>query len=218
MCIRDSYWKTQEATVDGMLGGYGRVTGIDLASSWKFISTAAGKKSFRGQDGGSRAIDMGAGIGRITEGLLMRICNEVDILEQNDKYVEVAKEKLGGKTNGEFICCGIQSWKPAPGRLYDIIWVQWVSLYLTDDHFVEFLNKCIGALAPGGLVYVKDNASGVETFLLDSDDNSVCRSDAMYRAVFERAGWNVVEDAIQEHFPEELYEVRMYALAPPSMP
>ena len=35
----DDYWSTQEPTDDGMLGGYGRISGIDLASSWKYVAS-----------------------------------------------------------------------------------------------------------------------------------------------------------------------------------
>jgi len=212
------YWKTQEATVEGMLGGYGRVTNVDLASSWKFIVNSSGKKTFKNPDHTSRAIDCGAGIGRITKGLLMKICDQVDILEQSEEYVRVAKEELGDKTQGLYLVQGLQSWNPAvdtPGRLYDIVWIQWVSLYLTDEHFIALLDRCTDALTQEGLVYVKDNVTGSDTFQLDKDDNSICRSDAMYRDVFQRAGWKIVRDEIQQHFPDELYEVRMYALAPP---
>lgn len=32
-----TYWKQIPATVDGMLGGYGHISGIDLSSSRKFL-------------------------------------------------------------------------------------------------------------------------------------------------------------------------------------
>ena len=129
--------------------------------------------------------------------------------------MRVARQKLAAKSKGEFYCCGLQSWVPRGDQLYDIIWVQWVCLYLTDDHFVQFLDKCTKALTRAGIVYFKDNCTGYEGFQLDADDNSICRSDAMYRTLFERAGWTLVADEIQQHFPQELYEVRMYALRPP---
>jgi hypothetical protein len=77
-----SYWSTVPATVDGVLGGFGQVSPVDLQESAAFLealaqqgcSTAAGAH-------GSRAVDCGAGVGRITAGLLMHRFARVDVVE-----------------------------------------------------------------------------------------------------------------------------------------
>ena len=40
---------------------------------------------------------------------------------------------------------------------YDLIWVQWVLLYLTDSDLLLVLRRLRLALKPGGLMIVKEN-------------------------------------------------------------
>jgi len=60
---------------------------------------------------------------------------------------------------------------------------------------------------------VKENVSG-DTFLLDKSDNSVMRSNAQFMAIFEKAGYQVMQDKIQRGMPEELHHIRCYVLRP----
>lgn len=60
-----------------------------------------------GGPGNSRALDCGAGIGRITKFLLQRHFQTVDLVEQNDKFISQAPKYLGdSKHIGELYCCG----------------------------------------------------------------------------------------------------------------
>ena len=89
-----------------------------------------------------RAIDCGAGIGRITRNLLSRHFTTIDLVEQDQHFLEKAKEYLKGcKAVGKLYCCGLQNFTPEPGA-YDVIWCQWVLGHLTDDHFVSFFKRC----------------------------------------------------------------------------
>lgn len=118
------YWNSTEASVNGVLGGYGAtsVPRLDaLASrmlilailpslstiipphrtnrrtsetkSTKIISTIP-RRSFR-------ALDCGAGIGRITSTVLLPIFNRVDVVEPVAKFLQVAKENaISGQVDG----------------------------------------------------------------------------------------------------------------------
>lgn len=97
-----SYWSTQPASIDGVLGGYGNLTSIDALSSRMFLLTVAqrlstisgsAKTSANGTPGGevtaatvttttrTRALDVGAGVGRVTENVLLPLVDEVDVVE-----------------------------------------------------------------------------------------------------------------------------------------
>jgi len=52
----------------------------------------------------------------------------VDIVENNPKYIEKAREILKGKNVEDFFCCGLESFKPT--KTYDLIWIQWVFVQL----------------------------------------------------------------------------------------
>merc|ERR1712037_1050844 len=63
------YWSDIPPTIDGMLGGFAKISGTDIDGSSKFL-----KGLFRLDDapGNARCLDCGAGIGRISKHLLHR--------------------------------------------------------------------------------------------------------------------------------------------------
>ncbi|WRX26066.1 Alpha-N-methyltransferase NTM1 - like 1 [Theobroma cacao] len=72
-----AYWEGVEASVDGVLGGFGQVNEADIKGSEVFLNTLLHERF----DGGGRnqhlvALDCGSGIGRITKNLLIRYFNE----------------------------------------------------------------------------------------------------------------------------------------------
>jgi protein N-terminal methyltransferase len=70
------YWNDQPATVDGVLGGYGDVHDQDSVTSAEML------QEFKEQISGWRtAIDLGAGIGRISKTTLLPRFAEVDLVE-----------------------------------------------------------------------------------------------------------------------------------------
>ena len=87
------YWSDIPPTIDGMLGGFAKISGTDIDGSSKFL-----KGLFRLDDapGNSRCLDCGAGIGRISKHLLQRHFSTVDLVEQNPKFLEqVRYQKFG---------------------------------------------------------------------------------------------------------------------------
>eukprot|EP00286_Rhodomonas_abbreviata_P008534 CAMPEP_0181328370 /NCGR_PEP_ID=MMETSP1101-20121128/22671_1 /TAXON_ID=46948 /ORGANISM="Rhodomonas abbreviata, Strain Caron Lab Isolate" /LENGTH=131 /DNA_ID=CAMNT_0023437237 /DNA_START=213 /DNA_END=605 /DNA_ORIENTATION=- len=74
------YWDGIDATVDGVLGGFGKVTDVDMKESCEFLLDLQKKNLLTIADP-SRAADCGAGIGRISEGLLCKMFSTVDLVE-----------------------------------------------------------------------------------------------------------------------------------------
>jgi protein N-terminal methyltransferase len=127
-----------------------------------------------------RALDCGAGIGRVSKTLLMPLFGKVDLLESNSKFLEKAAEQLSNEPAfGESFCQTLQSFI-MPQQCYDIIWIQWVLGYLTDGDLVVFLQRARGALKSSlGIIYVKENIlkeDHNDTIAeVDTDDCSVIR-------------------------------------------
>ena len=96
---------------------------------------------------------------------------------------------------------------------YDVVWIQWCLLYLTDADAISFFQRCQAGLKPGGLIIVKENICQ-DGFVVDKDDSSLSRSNAYMLQLFEAAGMQVLYNVQQRNFPKELYKVRMYALQP----
>nr|XP_002127135.1 N-terminal Xaa-Pro-Lys N-methyltransferase 1-like [Ciona intestinalis] len=209
-CKADEYWKNIPSTLNGMLGGYGHISQIDIRGSYTFLKRFLEGPGARVKP--NRALDCGAGIGRVAKHLLLPIFKTVDLAELNSNFLEQARTYLGDASSrvGNYYCCGLQDLK-LKEKSYDLIWVQWVTGHLTDAHFVTFLNECKSALRKGGLIIIKDNVAILEVEL-DSDDSSVTRNPEELRHIYNTANMKILFEQKQTHFPPELYNVYMTAL------
>ncbi|KAL2100069.1 hypothetical protein ACEWY4_004463 [Coilia grayii] len=206
----EDYWKQVSPTVDGMLGGYGSISSIDINGSKKFLQKFIGEG--QGKTGTGFALDCGAGIGRISKRLLLPLFRTVDLVDVTQEFLDKAKVYLGddSKRVENYFCCGLQDFQPQPGR-YDVIWIQWVIGHLTDEHLVEFLRRCQGGLRAGGLIVIKDNVA-YEGVVPDEVDSSVCRDLPLLHRLVQQAGLGIVCEEQQLNFPEEIYQVWTLAL------
>jgi protein N-terminal methyltransferase len=112
-------------------------------------------------------------IGRITEGLLLKVANQVDIIEPVAKFTAALEAKDGIRN---IYNVGLEDWLPAEHDQYDLIWNQWCVGHLTDEQLVQYLERCKKVLNPdGGIIVVKENLSTIGVDEFDSTDSSVTR-------------------------------------------
>eukprot|EP01071_Lankesteria_metandrocarpae_P008597 Lankesteria_metandrocarpae@DN5000_c0_g2_i1.p1 len=207
-----NYWKEQDASNNGMLGGYDSVSKSDLQASTAFLKSVLRVLSANSTVTFNRALDCGAGIGRVTRGSLLGMLKTVDMLEPVEKFLDQAKILNVDLPVDKYICCGLQEFVVQAGR-YDVIWVQWCALYLRDRDFVDFLKKAKLSLTKTGVICVKENV------ILDEcgndhhdEDNSVTRMDSDYKNLFTQAGLTLLLESRQPNFPKPLYPVKMYCV------
>jgi protein N-terminal methyltransferase len=210
------YWNSVSSDVNGMLGGYPQTSRIDLQGSSNFLTklrrgrSQAAKQPLPPLD---RVADCGAGIGRITKGLLLG----------NGEYAGDGENKSDKGQVNEVINLGLQDWVPEPGA-YNVIWNQWCLGHLTDAQLVAYLRRCKQGLRVAqegeevsrSWIVVKENLSTDITHkdIYDEEDSSVTRSDDKFRRLFMEAGLKIVATEQQRGMPRELFPVRVYALRP----
>ncbi|ODV85272.1 hypothetical protein CANARDRAFT_28538 [[Candida] arabinofermentans NRRL YB-2248] len=214
------YWNSVEASVDGVLGGFGESTSVpkaDVIGSSTFIRKL--KSRFSQEKGKEKiGLDFGAGIGRVTRDFLHKVCDKVDLLEPVVPFVEQMKIELKplmekGKI-GDIYEIPMQDWTPSePGKYY-LIWCQWCCGHLPDAAFLEWLDQCKTGLQDDGLLVVKENNTNSDEDVFDAEDSSKTRSDANFRKLFLKGGWKLIATDLQKGVPRELYPIRMYALKP----
>ena len=240
----EDWWADPEkapATVDGVLGGFEELSPVDVKESAQFLKdTMTLRSEMRSGEKGlhlgssanlsteTRALDGGAGIGRVAKLLLSQFFDKVDLVEGNQRLLEAAPEYMaveeGGQKRrnprlGRLFCATLQDFKPEK-EAYDCIWVQWVVIYLTDVDFVRFLKRCAKGLRPGGLIIVKENVLGDtpahrgRDFLLDEEDSSLTRTKPYMRHIFKEAGLRVFLEESQQDWHPSMLPVAMYALEP----
>ncbi|XP_002533771.2 alpha N-terminal protein methyltransferase 1 [Ricinus communis] len=214
-----SYWQGVEASVDGVLGGYGQVNDADIKGSEAFLQTLFSELFVDGGLGRHLvALDCGSGIGRVTKNLLIRYFNEVDLLEPVSHFLDAARDSLINENHmasdthkaTNFFCTPLQEFTPDAGH-YDVIWVQWCIGHLTDDDFVSFFMRAKIGLKPGGFFVLKENVAR-NGFVLDNEDRSITRSDLYFKELFSRCGLHLYKSKEQRGMPKELFAVKMYAL------
>ncbi|PWY88935.1 hypothetical protein BO70DRAFT_393452 [Aspergillus heteromorphus CBS 117.55] len=223
------YWNSVAAnanTMLGMLGNYPWYTRIDLRGSKTFLTKVrrlipncptTGKLPL--------GADCGAGVGRVTEGLLSQVCTTVDAIEPVEKFTHVIRASHLNRPSsdgeasgviGDIYTVGLEDWYPR--KKYDLIWTQFCVGHLTDVQLEAYFVRCRDALTAGGVLVVKENQStdpaGEDMF--DEEDSSVTRTDGKFRKLFAEAGLRVVASELQLGFPKEfkLLPVRFYALRP----
>lgn len=153
------------------------------------------------------------GIGRVSKGLLLPLgLTQCDLVEPSPRLISAATEYLGDDAaKCRYFCKGLQDFTPIE-QSYDIIWMQWMIGYLTDDDLVAFLKRCAVGLRRGGVVVIKDNTCEQEAFIVDRDDASSTRSLPYILAIAELAGFRVVYQRFQQDFPTTIFPVPIIAL------
>ena len=86
------------------------------------------------------ALDCGAGIGRVTKHMLIPASfRHVDLVESSEAFCTAAKEFLVQEIRtgqvAEIINTPLQAFVPPVGK-YNLIWCQWVLLYLDDGMLI----------------------------------------------------------------------------------
>lgn len=163
------------------------------------------------------ALDCGAGIGRITKSVLLSFSHYVDLLEQNEIFLNKSTDFIGLEDRpriGKLIASSLQSFEPSTDDYtYDIIWVQWVTGYLNDSELVTFFTKCASILTRNnGLIFVKDNVTSQGEIDSDMNDSSITRPRNLLESLFIRANLQILQVRKQVKFPRGLYPVYMWVL------
>jgi protein N-terminal methyltransferase len=205
-----------DASLDGVLGGFASLSDLDLDGSLRFAFALEHLQSDSFSWSLGAACECGAGIGRVTKGLLLSLGSKrCDLVESSSRLISAAPDFIGDANASKcrFFCIGLQDWEPQAGD-YSLVWIQWVLCYLTDDDAVAFLRRCGSSLVQGGYIVIKENACLNAGFVLDSEDASVTRSVPYLRQLIDRADLQVVYQMWEKNFPDDIFPVPMLALQP----
>ncbi|KAG8935673.1 hypothetical protein FRC02_006949 [Tulasnella sp. 418] len=177
------YWENTPATLDGVLGGFGSGTlpRVDSLGSRQFLQSlipslctvpsvlvplSAASSDAPGRR--TRALEIGAGIGRVTSSVLLHLIDDIVTIEPVHKFVEKAIEDSirwkgikDKKKSVTFMRGALQGFDPTK-RLddqeidfhchrvgyegedeegFDVVWCQWALGHLSNADLVRFLKQ-----------------------------------------------------------------------------
>ncbi|XP_007935892.1 alpha N-terminal protein methyltransferase 1B [Orycteropus afer afer] len=203
------FYQDVPATEEGMMGNFIELSNPDLQASQKFLRKFIGGPGKAGTD---CALDCGSGIGRVSKHVLVPVFNCVELVDMMESFLLEAQNYLQVKADKveSYHCYSLQEFTPPFGR-YDVIWIQWVSGYLTDKDLLAFLSRCRDGLKENGVIILKDNVAR-EGCIFDLSDSSVTRDMDILQSLIRKSGLVVLGKEKQEGFPEQCIPVWMFAL------
>lgn len=191
------YWKEQTADLKGIMDMSRVANAADLRATGEFLELHRGRRfglPRRACRLGS-CIDLGAGIGRVTGGVLLkRLAGPVDVLEPAAALRKVAYKKFGKHRRiGRFHASSIQA--PKFGKSsFDVFFCQTVLMYLSDKDLVAALGKVASAMEKTSILVLKENVGteswgkvgGRAKFEFDEEDGSTTRSAKHFLQLFDK--------------------------------
>ena len=104
------------------------------------------------------ALDIGAGVGRVTKGVLLPVVTgPVTLVDQSAKWLRAAKTYLAQDASRcFFVQSKLEDYQP-PSDRFDLIWIQWTLQYLIDQDVVELLKRLSACLSSHGVLVLKEN-------------------------------------------------------------
>ncbi|XP_004706796.1 N-terminal Xaa-Pro-Lys N-methyltransferase 2 [Echinops telfairi] len=203
------FYQEVPATEEGMMGNFIELSNPDVQASREFLRKFVGGPGKAGTD---CALDCGSGIGRVSKHVLLPVFHSVELVDMMESFLLEAPNYLqvkGDKVDS-YHCYSLQEFTPPFGK-YDVIWIQWVSGYLTDKDLLAFLSRCGDGLKDNGVIVLKDNVAR-EGCVFDLSDSSVTRDMDILRSLMRKSGLVVLGQEKQEGFPEHCIPVWMFAL------
>lgn len=162
-------------------------------------------------------VDVGSGIGRVSQNLLLSFFERVSLLEACPKFMDEALRLLPAERVCETFPLRMGDFLASLSSIkFDAIWIQWVIIYSSDDELASFLRESTACLRPAGLIFLKDNVleNPDAEPIYDESDRSVTRSRSHLLEIFKVCGLEVIEEVKQKNMPKYLFPVVTFVLKP----
>lgn len=104
---------------------------------------------------GKNVLELGAGIGRYT-GKLAQYASHVTAVDFVEEYINVNEEKHSHMSNINYIAADVLDLE-LPHKKYDVVFSNWLLMYLTDQECVTLLKKIILWLVDGGCLFFRES-------------------------------------------------------------
>ncbi|KAM3866799.1 phosphoethanolamine methyltransferase [Diretmus argenteus] len=181
------FWKehSAEATVEEMmLDSHAReLTKQELPEILSLLPSLAGQ----------RVLELGAGIGRYTDHLLAK-AGQVTAVDFMESFVQKNRQDNGHHSNGTFIQADVTK-LDFPKHSFDMIFSNWLLMYLSDEELTSLAEKMLSWLAPGGFLFFRESCNHQSGDCKRDFNPTQYRTQAQYSHLMTSAQWEEPEGA-----------------------
>ena len=219
---REAHWASKEPVLLSVIGGFEKSHLPDVKCSCELLNGLILTKQLKP----GNALDLAAGIGRVTEFVLCNFFKEIDLVEKDKKFIDKCKVKFSSNDKIKKIYMeSLENFKFE--RKYDLIWIQWCLENLEDEDLEPFIKKCYDNLNEDGIIIVKENLYNVEgegeeeeeeeednyQFKYSELDYSKQRPDAFYINLFIKNKFKIKLHFLNPNWPEDMMPLCVYVLS-----
>ncbi|XP_069036450.1 phosphoethanolamine methyltransferase isoform X2 [Lepisosteus oculatus] len=136
---------------------------------------------------GLTVLELGAGIGRYTAHLVKKV-RHVTTVDFMQKFVDRNRQENGHQGNADFIQSDVTQLR-FPDNSFDLIFSNWLLMYLSDAELLSLTRRMLGWLRPGGYFFFRESCFHKSGDRKRSFDPSLYRTPASYNHLVTSAVW-----------------------------
>ncbi|XP_066574847.1 phosphoethanolamine methyltransferase isoform X2 [Amia ocellicauda] len=143
--------------------------------------------------GGLTMLELGAGIGRYT-GHLVKKARHVTAVDFMQTFVDKNRQDNGHHGNAEFIQSDVTR-LAFPLHSFDLIFSNWLLMYLTDEELLSLTERMLSWLRPGGYLFFRESCFHKSGDSKVSFNPTRYRSPANYNHLVTSVVWEELESS-----------------------
>ncbi|KAL1435960.1 hypothetical protein MTO96_010722 [Rhipicephalus appendiculatus] len=141
------YWEHFDPSLESMM--------LDARAQLLNVEESAEILSHLPDISGKDVLELGAGIGRFT-GKLAAQARHVTAVDFIPAYVEANRRRNGHLDNVTFLQCDVMK-LDRPAESFDVVFSNWLYMYLSDEECMQLLQKEVCWLRDGGLLFLRES-------------------------------------------------------------
>lgn len=132
---------------------------------------------------GKKVLELGGGIGRFT-GVIAEQANHVTTVDFMKSFIDKSKENNQKFTNIEYITADVTKLQMENGS-YDVIFSNWLLMYLSDEEVRQLATKMLSWLKEGGFLFFRESCLHQSGNAKRQFNPSKYRSPELYNTLFQ---------------------------------
>ncbi|MBN3303581.1 PEAM3 methyltransferase, partial [Amia calva] len=140
---------------------------------------------------GLTVLELGAGIGRYTR-QLAKMARHVTAVDFTAKFVNKNREENGHHDNVDIIQADVTV-LDYPNDSFDLIFSNWLLMYLTDEELLSLTERMLSWLRPGGYLFFRESCFHKSGDIKVASNHTNYRTPAVYNDLMMSVVWEEPE-------------------------